>query len=194
MKNKRNVKYWTDNEGFNWPYPSQNSSRMRTWITIDEICNEYPEFIDKVSDIIFDSDYPENMQNYGKTVAQFLSDNDWVSWKQFDSILRISNFKKNGWKYFYKNGDVIIVENGQLVTVKKNRVSFTFREKSSNRLKSTINNTLTDKELDKLYIRIFGHSPVFYETHEEGYEMCYDKEGSRYFTLPSSDSKLIDYI
>lgn len=191
-----NSNYWTDNEGFNWPYPSKVSSRTRSWITIDEIDNEFPEFVDKLADIVFDDRYPNNMKDYARSILEFLDDWKWVSWKQFDAIIRITSFKKDGFKHYHKNGDLTIVKYGELVTIRKNIVSFTYRPEDPDYIFSNISNRsrVSDKQMDNLHKRIFGTRPIFEEEYNDGCEVNYREDGSRYFSMPSGNVQLIDYI
>jgi hypothetical protein len=51
-----------------------------------------------------------------------------------------------------------------------------------------------DKDWDRIYKRVFGHAPRFAEEEEEGYSVAYDRDGNRFFAMPTGDESILDYI
>jgi len=65
------------------------SSRDRTYVTIDQIEEEFPDFIDKIEEIYTDSDYSSVSKNIAKGVCSQLEIWENISWKQFDMIMNM---------------------------------------------------------------------------------------------------------
>lgn len=160
------------------PFYDRESSRKSSYITIEQIDRECPEIINKFADILFDKDYNEYAKEFARILLEFLSDWDYLTWKQFDSLLRIS---KNYFEYqrkmkegmFYGNigGKAFISRNGScIITDKPFNIS-------------------TDKKMDYWQEKIFGSRPVFPE-ELDGQTLAYARNGKRMFLLPEPDSDL----
>jgi hypothetical protein len=168
------------------------SSRNNSWITINQIGNEYPEFIDKISDVLFDSIYTESVKNYARSILTFLELFQWVSWKQFDSIMRICATKDEYFKSL-KDGTQMVKYKG-ILTVKRNNVSFTVSEPHLRMVRPTEFDVRSDKSIDKLHLKLFGSPPRFQECEEYGMNVEYRRDGSRYFALPTGRESIGDFI
>jgi len=57
-----------------------------------------------------------------------------------------------------------------------------------------IRSAKTDKDFDSIYSKIFGEQPRFDECENEGYCLSYDKYGNRFFSMPTGDEEMSDYI
>jgi hypothetical protein len=161
------------------------SSRRNSWITLDQTDKEYPEFIDKISEILYYKEYNEKAKEFARSILVWLDLWGFVSWKQFDSIFGIcktyDEYKKaltNGTRIFrYRN----------VIMMKRAKVACTFRDTTR------IPSLSTDREFDKFHEFLFGHPPVFEEEVEDGMTKCYRSDGSRYFAL-TGDMDISDFI
>jgi hypothetical protein len=171
--NKANGVYHLHSEGV--------SSRRNSWITLSQIGIEYPEFIDKIADVLYYPKYNEKSKQYARSILTWLELWKFVSWKQFDSIFRICASYNE-----FKTSDGIFRYNG-VTSINKNSVSFT--------TKSAISNTeWTDRATDRLHEHIFGFRPIFEEEIEDGMSLEYRSDGSRYFALPTGDERIEDFM
>src|SRR4029079_8513382 len=89
------------------------SSRQKSWITFQQISLEYPEFLDKIAEVLFSGDYDERSKEFVRSLLFFLDVDGFLSWKQFDSVFRICTTykeylrkKKNG-TFFSQAGRII---------------------------------------------------------------------------------------
>ena len=161
------------------------SSRRNSWITMRQIENEYPQFFNKISEILY-YDFNDKAKDFARSILTFLELWGFISWKQFDSILSICRTYAE-----YKECDGVYTFQG-MKTVKKCGISFTYIDSRNFHLPYL----WTDKNTDRLYERIFGHPPVFEEELEEGMEVAYRPDGSRMFLLPKSPinvDEMLDY-
>ena len=71
-----------------WLLHKELPNREKGYITLTQLEEQHPEFINKLSDIIFDA-MTERDKNFARSVLEFLRINQYVSWKQFDSILKV---------------------------------------------------------------------------------------------------------
>lgn len=160
------------------------SSRKNSWITFDQICKEYPEFIDKLCDIVTCPQYPSKAREFARSIMDYLLLWKFVSWKQFDSImLTLPSYEE------YKKsliGKSQVVKNRNATSVRRGGVSFTYLSKKDIYL--NYEDLSTDRGIDKLCTTIFGHPPVFEEEVEEGLVRDYDRYGNRVFLLPTPET------
>jgi hypothetical protein len=175
-------------DGIYLPITEKPSSREKTWITLRQITDEFPEFFDKIEDIFASKspEYNSKAKDYSTSVMKFLELNSWISWKQFDSIWRICStyeaYKQGKSRGYYSYGSVI--------SIQKSGVTFTGRSN----IIPLVEKATTDKEMDMLHTRIFGVPPRFEEEEIEGYSVAYDSNGTRFFALPTGEEKLEDYL
>lgn len=82
------------------------------------------------------------------------------------------------------------------INVKSKSLSFTVSAMAigaDSLLGSQIRHAKTDKDFDDVYKKIFGERPQF-EEEMDGETVCYRRDGSRYFALPTGEENLWDYI
>ena len=181
-------------DGIRYPVKEKKSSRKKSWITLNQIMDEYPEFWDKLLDILFskgDEQYWHKSIDYAKSILDFICDWEWISWKQFDSIMMIVNNKEK-YNQSYIDRNRRMTRYKDMVAYKGNSVGFTFIDRDGE-LANLIKYSKTDKDIDKLHEKIFGHRPMF-EEEIAGYSISYREDGSRFFSLPTTDLKLSDFI
>lgn len=184
--------------------PYKEPSRQKSWITIEQIDRDElgKIFLNKIGDILFTDKYKENAVAYARNVLDFLVDWDYVSWKQYDSVMAIT--EKGKWSpvvmtrgKHYKDGFYYVNVAKDYINVKSKSLSFTASAKFISQ-DSTIGIDLkyakTDKDFDNLHKKIFGERPYFEEEIEDGYTCQYRRDGSRYFALPTGDERLSDFI
>ena len=177
------------------------SSRKKSWVTLEQIETEYPEFIRKIADILFKKEkgdrkdknrkfaYYDKAQNYARSILEFLEDWDFISWKQYDSLMAI---RPNGvYPYVYME-KVKIYGEFHYTNVAKDKLHFTVPNMQVEEVKRNIGNG-SDKEMDRFYKKIFGEQPYFSENFD-GYTTEYRNDGSRYFALPTGNESLYDYV
>lgn len=63
-------------------------SREKGYLTLSQLEEYHPEFINHISNIIFDA-MTERDKDFARSVLEFLRINQYVSWRQFDSILKV---------------------------------------------------------------------------------------------------------
>jgi hypothetical protein len=175
-------------KGIYIPIDEKASDRKNSWITLRQITLEYPEFFDKVEEIFTKTSpsYNDKAKNYATSIMRFLELWEWISWKQFDSIWRISStyedFIQGKNQGFYKFGSV--------VSIQSHGLSFTSRE----HVIPEFSRITTDREMDTWHEKLFGHRPHFEEEEVEGLSVSYRKDGSRFFALPTGDESLGDFM
>ena len=181
------------------PKPNK-STRSKSWVTLYQIETEYPEFIKKISDILFkktgdrkDRDreysYYSKARNYARSLLEFLEDWDFISWKQYDSLMAI---RPNGkYPYVYMER-VKIYGEYHYTNIAKDKLHFTVPNMQVREVERNLGSG-SDQELDRFYKKIFGEQPYFSE-NLEGYKTEYSRDGSRFFSLPTGDESLCDYI
>jgi hypothetical protein len=78
------------------PKPEVNPpTRDKSWITIDQLEKHCNEFFVKVGDVLFSGDkYNELSKNFVRNVLDFVADHEFITWKQYDSVLRIYSSPK----------------------------------------------------------------------------------------------------
>lgn len=160
------------------------SSRKNSWVTMSQIAIEYPEFIDKIADILYYKEYDNKAKDFARNVLNFLHLWKFVSWKQFDSILSVCSSYES-YKRKFESGTGTFL-NGRLATYRRGSHSFTTIKLPSP--------PFTDREFDRLHEKLFGQAPYFEEEIEDGMEVAYRSDGSRYFMLPTGDLSLHDFI
>lgn len=153
--------------------PYVKSSRQRSWITLEQIDKEYPEIIIKLSEILFTDKYGDSFKKFARDVIDFLVDWEYLSWKQFDSVVRIC---KNYTDYINK------IKSGTFVNKICNKYYY-IRGGAFVVLDKYIN-IKTDKQIDILQEKIFGHRTLFPE-ELDGMELSYNRNGQRIFLLPT---------
>ena len=177
------MKYYYDYECDIWRILEENpSTRKKSWITDEQILTEYGSaFIEKVVDIQTSKNVNYNTKKFVTTIFNFLIDHGFLTWKQFDNVMLVTNtydeYIKN------KKGNYILAINKNILTVKELNNNRTF---SINTMGINLNQYLdnpTDKALDSLFTEYFNESPYFQE-EEEGYDRDYDDGGNRMFFLP----------
>lgn len=159
--------------------PESTSSREKSWITIGQIDQEFPEFIDKLADILYDKLYKERAKDYARSILTWLELWKFVSWKQFDSVWKICNTKE-AWMSGQRDGFNMQIFRGVL-NISTPKVTFTIREDHYPEMRKKLK--MTDRELDLFHKKVFGVMPMFGE-EEEGFAVKYRGDGSRYFTFP----------
>lgn len=184
--------------------PYKKPSRLKSWITLEQIEKEEEGriFLNKIGDILFTDKYRENAVKYARSILDFLVDWDYITWKQYDSLMAITkdgewsptvmtrnkNKAREGYYYVNTAKDYINVKSKSLsFTVTANAIS------SDSLLGSQIRHAKTDKDFDDVYKKIFGERPRF-EEEMDGETVCYRRDGSRYFAWPTGEENLWDYI
>ena len=61
------------------------ATRLRNTLSLTQLAWEYPEFIDRLAYIIFSSKDTRTL-SFARSILDYLSLNQYISWKQFDSI------------------------------------------------------------------------------------------------------------
>ena len=172
---------YEERDGVWFPINEACSSRLNSWITLNQITQEFPEFFEKIEDI-FTQDapaYSEKAKSFAYSIMEYLEKWNWLSWKQFDSIICMCDtyqaFLEGKQSGYYSYGSIVACKTqGLSFVTKKSLVNFSKLEN-------------TDRYMDNLYKQIFGHKPMFYEEAEEGYTVDYDKDGKRVFLLPTDE-------
>lgn len=180
-------------DGIKYPVSDGKSSRKNSWVTEEQILNEFPDFWDKLLDILYskgEEKYWYKAIDYSKSILDFICVWGWVSWKQFDSIMMIVN-SKDRFNQSKIDKNRRMVEYKNTLSFKGNGISFTTQ--SSDMLGMRIKNASSDKDMDSIHKEIFGTRPMFSE-ELEGYSISYRDDGSRYFSLPMGDENLCDYV
>lgn len=86
-KEYNNIIYKLD-DGVWLPYLEQKPNKNKSFITLFQLEWYFPEFITHLANIIFVSKV-ERDKNFARSVLQYLSLNQYVSQRQFDSILKV---------------------------------------------------------------------------------------------------------
>jgi hypothetical protein len=164
------------------------SSREHTWVTHEQIALEYPEAITLMGNILHDKHYDERAKNFVRSLLFFLSTDGHLSWKQFDSIFFIFE-SYDAYKAHIKDGT--LVRNGHnLVAVRRGALSFVGNV--THLRHEDIGPLRTDRDVDRLYKRIFGTEPTFPDMYNDDgdvdYDLAYRADGSRMFLLPTEES------
>lgn len=158
-----------------FPVNEKKSSRLNSWITLDQITKEFPEFYDKIEDI-FSKKYNERAKSFATNIMNFLEMDGFLSWKQFDCIWRIcetyEDYMAGVAKGFYRYGSV--------VNIQRNGISLTCGSGTPS-LEKHLGRKTTDEEMDSLYTKLCGHRPLFSEELDEGLTVDYDDE-RRFFS------------
>lgn len=176
-------------KGIYYPYKEAVSSRKHSWITFQQISLEYPQFLNKIADILFCSNYDEKAKDYTRNILVWLENWQFVSWKQFDSIFRICESYRE-YKASIKQGTSVLKYQG-ITSIRRGNFGFTYVSKNGETIPLDLS---TDKSVDKLCEVVFGSVPFFEEEIEEGMEKHYRSDGSRYFSIPTLDMDLSDFI
>lgn len=100
------------------PVTEAPSSREKSWITIGQIGKEYPEWINKISEILYYNEYNSRSKDYARSILNYLSCNDFVSWKQFDSIVKIYPSPSKS-KPSYQNSYSQLEQDDEVYTAKR---------------------------------------------------------------------------
>lgn len=173
--------------------PYKSPSRLKSWITLEQIEVEHWEVMDKICDILFSGKYAENCQEFARNILQFLQDWDFISWKQFDSIMAINPKGKFPHVLMMKD-KTKLTEGNYYINIASKKLKFTYvPDYTNSHLSYSLRYMKTDKDMDNVYKQIFGHEPYF-EENEEGFQTYYDKDGGRFFGFPDDTKTLIDYI
>lgn len=196
--------YYEEKDGVKLPILNlTKSTREHTWITLEQIALEYPEAIDMMAFILFANHggknkapvYPERAKDFIRSLLFFLETDNHLSWKQFDSIFFLFESYDA-----YKNatrGGTTIRKRGDLVAAKRGKMSFVGRLTVIEH-DSYLPNLNTDRGMDLLYKRIFGHEPIFAEQFDDDGEPIFDvgyrDDGSRYFSMPTQESLEADMV
>lgn len=186
MKTINGAKYKKGKNGIYSLWAEGSSSRRNSWITLGQIGNEYPEFLDKIADVLYIPSYNSKSKEYVHSILSWLELWKFVSWKQFDSVFRIID----GWEK-YKNSvrnGVQLVHSQGITSLKRGNVAYTYRGEAPNVDK------WSDKATDLLHECIFGFPPMFEEEEQDGMERQYDKDGNRWFALPNPNARMEDYM
>lgn len=164
----------TVTDGVCYPVGIRPSSRKNSFITLDQIDREYPEIINKISEVLYYDDYTKEAKDYVRSLLDFMLDHDFLSWKQFDSVVAICRYREEYYRSLRNGTRVFTYSN--VVTIKRGPVGFTFRSEE------VPDEIYTDYDFDSLYERVFGFPPVF-EEELNGYRVDYRDDGSRFFAL-----------
>lgn len=166
----------------------EKSSREHTWITHSQIALEYPEAIELMGNILYDKIYNEKAKNFVRSLLFFLETDGHLSWKQFDSIFFIFKTYEE-YKAHIKDG-TLMRRGHRLLAVRRGPLSFVGNITQID--PGVIGELRTDRQLDGLYRKIFGHEPVFAEQLDDDgdgmYDLAYRSDGSRMFLLPTEES------
>ena len=157
-------------------------------MTVDQIDAEHWEVMHKICEILFTKKYSEKCVSFARAILDFLSDHQFLTWKQFDSIMCLNPIGKYSHVLMAKD-NTRIAEGDYYVNVASKRVNFTYvthtREERASTYKN-LSHVSTDRQLDRFYGQLFGHDPFFQE-NDEGLVTMYDKSGGRFFGLPTGD-------
>ena len=70
--------------------PYQKASRCRSWLTIEQVENEHWEVMKKICDVLFTPNkYSEQAVSFARNILNFLTDWEYITWKQYDSVMKI---------------------------------------------------------------------------------------------------------
>lgn len=78
-------------EGVWLPNREGRATRLKNTLSLFQISWEYPHYINKLAEIIFDPKYSLRSKEFARSVLDYLKRNQYVSWKQFDSILNVKS-------------------------------------------------------------------------------------------------------
>ena len=161
------------------------SSRLKSWITLDQISLEYPEFLDQIAEILFSGEYGKRPKEFVRSILYFLELDRFISWAQFDSIFRICTTYKD---YLEKvKSGTFMRQQGRLVSIKRNSVTLTHMSPRP----ISLDALSTDRAVDRFCENILGYPCMFEEELEGGMSRAYRSDGSRYFTY-TTDEDILD--
>ena len=172
-------------------FREKKSTRKVSWITLNQITKEYPDFFDKIEEIFIISNpcYNDKSKKYATSIMEYIELFGFISWKQFDSIWDIcrtyNDYIEGKDKGYYIYGSVLSLRSKNVkLSINKNYLDNPF-------LFTGIK--LTDKDLDRITSKLFG-SRSLAEEDEEGLALAYDNDGNRCWYLPTGKENLYDYI
>lgn len=74
--------------------PYHQSTRDKTWVTVEQIDEEHWYFITKITEILWWGNYSEKSKMFARSILDFLVNHRFVTWKQFDSVMGITEQRK----------------------------------------------------------------------------------------------------
>jgi len=172
-------------------FREKSSTRKVSWITLNQITKEYPDFFDKIEEIftLSNPSYNDKSKKYATSIMEYIELFGFISWKQFDSIWSIcrtyNDYIEGKNKGHYNYGSILSLRSKNVnLTVNKNYLDnpFLFTGKK-----------LTDKDLDRISTKLFG-SRCMAEEDEEGLALTYDEDGNRCWYLPTGKESIYDFL
>ena len=145
---------------------NKNWLNGKSFITNDELFGEQIHIIRKISKVLFTDEYFDDTKDFCRSILEFAIDHEYITWKQANAVMDIKTTEER--RRLYHSSP-------------KNKYIYMNPKSQS-----------SDYEKDILTRRLFGEC-VFQE-ELEGYKVEYSKDGSRYFTLPTGNERLEDYI
>lgn len=165
--------------------PYKPASRKRSWIDVQQIETEHWEVIDKIATILYEKgkNWTEKSIQFARSVLDFVVDHEFMSWKQYDSIMGMMSIKE--FKELYnKNQQVLRLAHRQgLMTLKSGGATITVRSgviKMDGVLGEMFRQAKTDRDFDRLYKIVWGEDRFPDDAEDTGCVYRYRDDGSRY--------------
>jgi hypothetical protein len=172
-------------------FREKNSSRKVSWITLNQITKEYPDFFDKIEEIFTISNpcYNDRSKKYATSIMEYIELFGFISWKQFDSVWNICRTYND----YIEGKDKGYYTYGSVVSLRSKNVKLSLNKNYLNNQFLFTGKKLTDKDLDRISTQLFG-SRCMAEEDEEGLALTYDDDGNRCWSLPTSNESIYDFI
>jgi len=143
---------------------NKNWENGKSYLSIEELENEYVHVLYKICNILFSKEYFEDTIVFARSVLDFANDHEYITWKQVKAIMNIKTTEERKVLYGYKSSN-----------------NYVYRQSGT-----------TDRDHDRMTKMLFGDDTRAEEL--DGYTKCYRDDGSRYFAMPTGDERLSDYI
>jgi hypothetical protein len=72
----------------------QLASRERSWLTIEQIETEHWSVMHKICDVLFTNEYSDATKNFARSILDFTIDHGFMTWKQYDAMMRTKTIKQ----------------------------------------------------------------------------------------------------
>ena len=131
----------------------------KSYLTQEELFKvDYIHIINKLSLVLASDKYFEDTKVFCRSVLSFAIDHEFITWKQANAVLKIKTTAERREVYgYFKNTTTVFNP-------------FIYARSS-----------MTDRDTDNITRNLFGN--LFYKELEQGYDISYRDDGSRYFTL-----------
>lgn len=167
----------------NLPYKA--ASRKRSWLDVQQIEIEHWEVVDKIATILYEKgkNWTERSITFARSILDFIVDHDFITWKQYDSIMSIKTKREYQEMYFNKRQIERVSHRPGIVTLASGGKTFTVRAgviKMDSLLGEMFKQATTDRDFDRLYQHVWGCERLPDDAFEYGTRYEYRDDGSRY--------------